>query len=42
MHDLAEFGIARTGCTRTTQNVSGSRRPGKGGGEAALRDRMAS
>jgi len=38
MHDLAEFGIAAHWMYKDDPNVSGSRRPGKGGGEAALRD----
>jgi guanosine-3',5'-bis(diphosphate) 3'-pyrophosphohydrolase len=38
MHDLAEFGIAAHWMYKDDPNVSGSRRPGKGGGETALRD----
>ena len=38
MHDLAEFGIAAHWMYKDDPNVSGSRRPGRGGGETALRD----
>jgi GTP diphosphokinase / guanosine-3',5'-bis(diphosphate) 3'-diphosphatase len=38
MHDLAEFGIAAHWMYKDDPNIGGSRRPGKGGSETALRD----